>query len=484
MKKKQKDPNALRFKDYFGTTTMSVTDCMASGFMTSLFMMYLTDYAGIGKWGAILGSALLMFARLFDAVNDPLEGYIMDKAKVGKHGKYRPFILISILFTAVGVSGLFFLPEAISNSPVLICAWVIGFYLLFDIGASFYAPNLVYRTMTLDPNERGKLMIGPRMAGMLVGMLGTSLLTIINTINASINNMHTSFGLAISGFMLVGCIVSVIGLALVKERHHAPQKDNEEKVKLTDIFLLLKENKALRYKFLDQLCSGFIWTFLFATMSYYIKWGFCTDLSTGEVDTASMGLYVMLGAMLMFVPLILGTFIATPIMKKIGSPIKFHRILILLQAISCLLLFVLEILGILRGSPALFFGLMAIVTVAIGCDYIPGEILNIEVMDYEIYLHGKDRSALCNAFNRFLVKGQSAVSSGLIGVILVAIGYEVDSVTDAFIGELSAIPTMLTWFIVVMGLVPGILGVISFLFLRKYPINNEIRAEMNEKLRK
>lgn len=482
--KKTKNPNALRFKDYFGTTTMSVTDCIASCIMTNLFMMYLTDYAGIGKWGAILGSALLMFARLFDAVNDPLEGYIMDKAKVGKHGKYRPFILISILFTAIGVAGLFFLPEAISNNPAMICVWVVGFYLLYDIGASFFAPNLVYRTMTLDSNERGKLLIGPRMASMVVGMFGAAMFTIIESIDKSINNMHIAFGVTITGFVVIGSVVSIIGLALVKERHHAPKDENEEKVKLTDIFLLLKENIALRYKFLDQLCSGFIWTFLFATMSYYIKWGFCTDLTTGEVDTAAMGLYVMIGAMLMFVPLILGTFIAAPIMKKIGSPIKFHRILILLQAIPCLVLFVLEILGILRSSPAIFFAMMAIVTVAIGCDYIPGETLNIEVMDYEIYLHGKDRSALCNACNRFLTKGQSAVSSGLIGVILVAIGYEVDSVTDQFVGELSAIPTMLTWFIVIMGLIPGILGVISWLFLKKYPITDEIRADMDKVLKK
>ena len=121
------------------------------------------------------------------------------------------------------------------------------------------------------------------------------------------------------------------------------------------------------------------------------------------------------------------------------------------------------------------------VTVAIGMDYIPGETLNIEVMDYEIYRSGKDRSALCNACTKFLTKGQSAISTGMIGIILAAIGYEVDSVTDTFLGELSAIPTMLTWFIVIMGLVPGILGVISYLILRKYPVTDEIRAAMANK---
>lgn len=91
--KNQKKTGELKFRDYFGTTAMSVTDGLASTVMTGLFMLYLTDYAGIGQWGAILGSGLLMFARLFDAINDPFEGWLMDRGKITKYGKYRPLHL-------------------------------------------------------------------------------------------------------------------------------------------------------------------------------------------------------------------------------------------------------------------------------------------------------------------------------------------------------------------------------------------------------
>lgn len=480
MKSKGNNSEKLGFKAYLGTTLMGTTDALGAGVMSGLFMMYLTDYAGIGKWGAILGSALLMFARLFDAVNDPLEGWLMDRAKVGKYGKYRPFIFLSILMTFIGVTGLFALPSGLVNSPVVICVWVLFFYLLYDMGASFFAPNLVFRTMTLDSNERGKLLIGPRLYGMVISMLCASFLAIINGINATINNMHTAFAITVGGSMILTCLVSVIGVAIIREKHHV-ERDNEDKVKITDIFRLLKDNAALRVKILDALFSGFIWTFLFATMAYYMKWAYCADLTTGAVDTAKLGMLTMFASMLMMMPLLLGTMIATPIMKKIGSPIKFHRILIMMQAAPCLVLFVLHILGILALSPIPFFLCSLVVTVAIGMDYIPGETLNIEVMDYEIYRSGKDRSALCNACNKFLNKAQNAISTGLVGIILVAIGYEVDSVTDTFLGELSAIPTMLTWFIVIMGLVPGVLGIISYFILRKYPVTDEIRAAMAQK---
>ena len=481
--KKVKDPNRLRFKDYFGSSAMAVGEAIGACIMTSMFMLYLTDYSVLGKLGALLGSTVLVFARFFDAVNDPLEGWIMDRAKVGKHGKYRPFLLLSTLLIAVGLIGLFSIPVGENPNVILIGTWVIVFYLLYDIGVAFFALNPMLRTMTLDPVERGKLLIGPRLISMMVGMVGASLMAIISSVNEGVGNMRTSFSIVITAFVGIGTVISVIGLALVREKYH-PEEDPEDQVKLTDIFGMLKTNGALRIRLLDALFSGFIWTFLFATMTYYIKWAYCADLSTGVVDSAKLGMLSMFAAMLMFVPLILGTVIAAPLMKKFGSPIKFHRFLILAQSIPCIALFVLEVLGILRMSPVPFFVCAAVVTIAIGADFMPGETLNIEAMDYEIYKNGRDRSALCNACNKFLGKAQSAVSTVMVSGILLAIGYEVDSVTDTFLGELSAIPTMLTWFIVIMGLVPGILGIVAWIFLKKYPITDEIRADMDRKLNK
>lgn len=484
MKMKEKNPNRLRFKDYFGTSIMASTAGISAGLMTTWFMVYLTDYAGLGKWGAILGSTVLLGSRLFDAVNDPLEGWIMDQAKVGKHGKYRPFIMLSFLLITLGVAGLFFLPSGLSSNIVAASIWVVVAYLIYDIGVAFYAPNLLYRSMTLDNNERGKLLIGPRMVILIFGMVTGSLINIVNGVNASLNNMHLSFGITVAVAAIACGLLSFLGACMVKEKYHAPQAEQTEKIKLTDIFHMLKENKALQVRWLDALFSGFIWTFLFATALYYIKWAYCADLTTGAVDDGAYGLYSLITSMMMFIPIVLGTFVATPLMKKFGSAVKFHRFLILAQAIPCLLLFVLHLFGLLKSVPALFFVCMAVVATAIGADYIPVGTMNIECMDYEIYTSGKDRSALCNACFGFMDKAQSAVSSGLVGVLLVAIGYVVDSVTGNYVGDLSRIPTLLTWFIVIMGLVPGVLGLISWLILKRYPVTNEVRADMNEKLSK
>lgn len=102
----------------------------------------------------------------------------------------------------------------------------------------------------------------------------------------------------------------------------------------------------------------------------------------------------------------------------------------------------------------------------------------MEVMDYTIYSTGKDRSALTGVLDMFLQKAQNAVSSALVGGILIAIGYEVDSVTGDYIGELSAMPSMLTWMTVIMGRVPAILAVIAVLIISRYPIDQAKRKEI------
>jgi Na+/melibiose symporter-like transporter len=137
--------------------------------------------------------------------------------------------------------------------------------------------------------------------------------------------------------------------------------------------------------------------------------------------------------------------------------------------------------GVLQHTPALYFLCSFIMGLCIGTNFIPEETVNIECMDYEIYLHSKDRSALCNACNKFLNKAQVACAAAIVSTMLAAIGYVVDSATDTYIGDLSAIPSMFNRLAIIMGLVPAILGVVAWLILKRYPITNEMRRDMKQK---
>ena len=139
-----------------------------------------------------------------------------------------------------------------------------------------------------------------------------------------------------------------------------------------------------------------------------------------------------------------------------------------------------QMVGLLTTVPALFFITLFIMATGVGSDFVPQSMVEMEIMDYNIYKTGKDRSALTMVVGSFIVKAQSALSAAIIGAVLMAIGYNVDPVTSEYMGELSQIPTMLNWFIVIMGLVPAILGVLSALILRAYPIKDDERRKIRE----
>lgn len=481
-KTKIRDPEHMGFKQVFGVTALSMTSSITAIFMSNMFMQYMTDYAGLGAWGATLATTLLLAARIIDAVDDPIQGFIMDNAKVGKSGKYKPFFMLSIIMTTIGAVALYALPRGIAQTPVLVGIWVIFFYLFYDIGTSFYNPNILYRTMTRDVKQRAKLAMGPAMFVLIISAVTSGLLATIVKINESIGNFNTTFMLVVGACCLISAVVSIIGWFCVKERH-VVQQAADEKVKLSDFFELLKSNKAMLVHVAKCVFSGFVWTLLFATPSYYVKWGFCTDLATGEVDMAKLGMYGMIVALMMLFPTLLGNLLGAPLLKIFkGDPIKVSQFNLSIQAIGGFVLFISQITGLLAKTPAIFFACLFVMALAIAADSIPQSTVEMELMDYTIYKTGKDRSALTGVLSQFLKKAQSAVSSALVGGVLIAIGYNVDSVTGNFLGDVANIPTMLNGFIIIMGLVPAILAVIAALIYRKYPLDNTERAAMRAAL--
>ena len=117
-----------------------------------------------------------------------------------------------------------------------------------------------------------------------------------------------------------------------------------------------------------------------------------------------------------------------------------------------------------------------------GLGFVPGVVLDSETMDYGMWKTKKEVSGLCQAVSNFLSKAQSALSSALVGVILIVIGYKVDSVTDTYIGDLAAIPSMLIWFVIVLSLAPAALNIIASVILKFYPVKGEVKKRMYEEL--
>lgn len=146
-------------------------------FQASFYLpIFYTETIGIDA--AWLGG-LLLLARIWDGINDPIMGYLAQQNE-SRWGTYRPFLLWAALPLALSMFLLFYVPESFEENKYL---YIVGSYLFF--GMAFTAFNVPYgtltATMTQDYHERGKLT-GYRMTfAMLGGIVGATL--ILPTVN-------------------------------------------------------------------------------------------------------------------------------------------------------------------------------------------------------------------------------------------------------------------------------------------------------------
>ena len=124
MKKEREKQYPLNFKNMFGLSTMRWIVVAGSSLMTSAFAIYLTDYSGIAN-AAVVSTVLLAFGRILDAVDDPLQGFIMDRSPVTRIGKYKPFLLGGIALTTISLLMMFNIPgKAPNGQDRFACAWL------------------------------------------------------------------------------------------------------------------------------------------------------------------------------------------------------------------------------------------------------------------------------------------------------------------------------------------------------------------------
>lgn len=141
----------------------------------SFLMFFLTDVYGINPLAA---GTMMMIARIWDAVNDPIMGIIVEKTRT-RFGKLRPYIIFSIIPVAIFTVLNYLAPNF--GSPTLQLVWCYVVYMLWDL--AYTMSDIPYwglsAAMTKDTEERTKLLTMTRlltMVGMAIAIIGIPLL--------------------------------------------------------------------------------------------------------------------------------------------------------------------------------------------------------------------------------------------------------------------------------------------------------------------
>ena len=138
-----------------------------------------------------------------------------------------------------------------------------------------------------------------------------------------------------------------------------------------------------------------------------------------------------------------------------------------------------------KAENIVFLILYFLIMLPSGMSSIFALLINIDCADYAEYTTGKNMTAITNSVYNVSSKAKSALGGVIPGVLLVMVGYSVNSATGAYQGDLSALPGMVTGLSIVAALIPAILSFVCVILYKKfYKLTNEQRAEMTAELDK
>ena len=457
----------LTFKNIFGYGCGDaggvITLYMIAGFMNR----YLQVHMQINP--AVLATMLLIW-NIWDAVNDPMMGTIMDitflKAKPGKD-KFRPWILASIPVMVVGMIAFYGIPPRMGGGmPTLIALFILkivyeGGYTMMNIGM-----GSLLGAMATNDTERATLAsargFGSTIGGMIAGAIIPQVLARVG------DNADGYFVSSIIAALLGGFIV-FLHYALTQERNKAAlqvqQKDDankeKQKFKLSDIWYVFTHNRAFMALILHSV-------------------SICAVQALGQ------------GAALYMYADVLGD-IGMQSMASVLSSVTM--ILILLSA--PLLTRKWDLVGVIRACLAIGFVLFAtllaytllvpqmnawlyVIWSSLATAMITMSVqmqwgLVAESIDYNEYLTGKRNEGTIYGFFSLSRRVGQTISASLSVLLIAAIGYNPE-LTNANLPQADGTLTGIKLLVVGFPLVAAVGSFLSFTFV--WNINKDVRAKM------
>ncbi len=159
-----------------------------------------------------LAGLLIFIARIYDAVTDPLSGWLSDRSK-SKLGRRRPFLFAGAFVSAVSFAALFNAPFTGDGTPTIL--YVLAMLLLYTTGYSLF--NVPYMAMpaemTRSYHERS-VIHGYRVASAAIGGLAVQMMAGFLLEGLGKGPLaHSILGFTGGGLILVTMLVTFFGTA-------------------------------------------------------------------------------------------------------------------------------------------------------------------------------------------------------------------------------------------------------------------------------
>ncbi len=401
----EKQTPKFGWKDKIGYAMGDFGCNMSFALISSYMADFYTQYIGIP---AAAWAIIIILTKVWDGINDPIMGGIMDNVKIGRSGsKFKPWIRIGSIGLVVSGALVFLpIPEAQTWLKIAVC---IVTYLLWDI--CYTLLNVPYGALssaiTSDAVERTQLStwrsIGAGIGGVLCMLLP---MIIYDKNNDIIGNRLIWVGIVMGAIAFVAYTLCI---KMTTERVSVPA-EKREKVNYIKTLKGFLKNRPL----LGLCLASFAQIVFLMSSSQTTKWLFQTHF--GEA-----GIMVTISSFISYLPLVFLIPFASKIVKKFGTRLSVGAPLAL-SVIGALIALIVPVPANTTGS-AVYIVALALIQAGGGMFNLLVWAMVNDCIDYQEVKTGSREEGSVYAMYSLFRKISQGVALSLPLLCMEAVGY-------------------------------------------------------------
>jgi GPH family glycoside/pentoside/hexuronide:cation symporter len=419
--------------------------------MQFFLLFYYTDVAGINP--ALAGSALMVGKLTWDAINDPLFGYLSDRTR-SRFGRRRIYMLLGAIPLGIAAWIMFSLPQGLSGVPAFL-AVLLSFWLVDTFHTVTTTPYYALTPeLTRDYNERASLT-SIRMVYSVFGyILGAALTTILAGIFQGAGlNLQQAWSATGAVFGSVAILTTLVTTFSIKERPELAGEPSQ--LPPLKAILTSFKNKPFIILMIAFILSSFSFTVLTALVPYFIQY----QLGMGE--QVSFVLLAMLATIGIF--LIPAKLVTDRINKG-----PTYALGLFIASLAVMASFFLP-----QGATPLIYVVAVVAGIGFSTQWVCPWSMLPDVVEYDEKMTGERREGIYYGLWAFLTKFTGALGVAVSGWALDLFGYIPNAVqtTHALFGIR-----------LFFAIVPAAVILVSLPFLIWYPITRKKHAALVREL--
>lgn len=447
------DPPAGR-RNVWGFGLGTLGRDMVATLVTMYLLVYLTEVVQVSD--ATLGAitVVLVVMRLFDAVNDPVMGYVVDNTRT-RWGKFKPWIAGGALAWA-GATLLMFSDWGVSG-PAFVVVFV-GVYLLWEVAytindISYYG---MLPSLSRQQDERERIGVLARICA------NVGVFTVVVALVPVTEALTSALGSAQRAWFVLALAVAVLMLAFQMITLLATRQQvttSSEHTPLRELLKVIVGNDQLLWVTLAMVAFMTGYTITTSLGLYYFTYAY-----------GDAGMYPVFAAILGVTQI--GGLLAFPLVSKHLVRRRVH----LLATLSCVAgyavflvagssMVVIGVAGVLLFAGQAFIQLLMMMFIA-------------DSVEYGQWKLGRRNESVTFSLQPFIYKAASALAAGAVGLTLIVSGIN-EAETPAEVAD-SGIAVLK----VAMMVLPMLLVALSWLVLaRTYRLDEATYAGIVADLR-